>query len=207
MPFIQHSALTGAELHEPKGAAAAAVDKVYVSDGAGSGAWKTAYTMGWENFDDVGTTGTPIPLTLANTQYVLTNDAAGPVTNSTYRLPGNTSLWNAGTSRFDFTSLDVGDVIEMRVDITPTTSGANHTLDLEMNFSIGGTTPFTLTFDRGTVKTASTGRIVRYISFFIGSADIRDNPCSITLKSDSTGDSVVVEGWFATTSPVLPMYI
>lgn len=34
-----HSALTGAELHEPKGVAAAAANKVYVSDGAGSGAW------------------------------------------------------------------------------------------------------------------------------------------------------------------------
>jgi hypothetical protein len=39
MANVQHSALTGAELHEPKGAAAAATKKVYVSDGAGSGAW------------------------------------------------------------------------------------------------------------------------------------------------------------------------
>lgn len=34
-----HSDLTGANLHEPKGVATATVDKVYVSDGAGSGAW------------------------------------------------------------------------------------------------------------------------------------------------------------------------
>jgi len=33
----QHSALTGASLHEPKGVAAAAVDTVYAADGAGSG--------------------------------------------------------------------------------------------------------------------------------------------------------------------------
>jgi hypothetical protein len=35
----QHSALTGSDLHEPKGAAGASVDTVYVADGAGSGTW------------------------------------------------------------------------------------------------------------------------------------------------------------------------
>lgn len=40
MPDVQHSALTGAEQHEPKGADSASVDTVYVSDGAGSGTWR-----------------------------------------------------------------------------------------------------------------------------------------------------------------------
>lgn len=40
MAQVQHSALTGSQLHEPKGAAAASVDTVYVSDGAGSGSWR-----------------------------------------------------------------------------------------------------------------------------------------------------------------------
>lgn len=35
-----HKDLTGADLHEPKGAAAAAADNVYVATGAGSGTWK-----------------------------------------------------------------------------------------------------------------------------------------------------------------------
>lgn len=34
-----HSSLTGADLHEPKGAATAATHTVYVADGSGSGAW------------------------------------------------------------------------------------------------------------------------------------------------------------------------
>lgn len=36
---IEHSTLTGSQLHEPKGAAAASVNQVYVSDGTGSGVW------------------------------------------------------------------------------------------------------------------------------------------------------------------------
>lgn len=34
-----HSALTGSDLHEPKGVASASVGKVYVADGLGSGSW------------------------------------------------------------------------------------------------------------------------------------------------------------------------
>ena len=34
-----HASLTGAQLHEPKGVAAASASTVYVADGAGSGAW------------------------------------------------------------------------------------------------------------------------------------------------------------------------
>lgn len=36
---IAHSALTGADLHEPKGAAAASINTHYKSNGAGSGTW------------------------------------------------------------------------------------------------------------------------------------------------------------------------
>lgn len=39
MTNVQHSTLTGASLHESKGVAAASANRVYVSDGAGSGSW------------------------------------------------------------------------------------------------------------------------------------------------------------------------
>lgn len=37
---VEHAALTGASLHEPKGVAAAAANTVYVADGVGSGTWQ-----------------------------------------------------------------------------------------------------------------------------------------------------------------------
>lgn len=40
----EHSALTGASLHEPKGVASATSGQVYVADGAGSGTWATPST-------------------------------------------------------------------------------------------------------------------------------------------------------------------
>lgn len=40
----QHKDLTGADLHEPKGAATALAGSVYVANGSGSGAW--GFTQG-----------------------------------------------------------------------------------------------------------------------------------------------------------------
>ena len=39
-----HANLTGADLHEPKGAAAASVNQVYVANGSGSGTWQKIST-------------------------------------------------------------------------------------------------------------------------------------------------------------------
>lgn len=70
---IQHSALTGSDLHEPKGAAAAAVGRVYVANGAASGSWRTLPHGGFY-YDAIGTgtSYTPVaytkigPATVAN---------------------------------------------------------------------------------------------------------------------------------------------
>ena len=43
MANVAHSGLTAANLHEPKGAATATANQVYVADGAASGAWTTAH--------------------------------------------------------------------------------------------------------------------------------------------------------------------
>jgi hypothetical protein len=40
MPSVQHSAITDPNIHEPKGVAAATVNKVYVANGSGSGTWQ-----------------------------------------------------------------------------------------------------------------------------------------------------------------------
>lgn len=40
MANVEHSSITDPKIHEPKGVAASAAGKVYVADGAGSGAWE-----------------------------------------------------------------------------------------------------------------------------------------------------------------------
>ena len=38
---IQHNLITGSDLHEPNGVAAAGANQVYVANGSGSGTWST----------------------------------------------------------------------------------------------------------------------------------------------------------------------
>lgn len=46
MTTATHASMAGADLHEPKGVAAATANKVYVSDGAGSGSWLKLPALG-----------------------------------------------------------------------------------------------------------------------------------------------------------------
>lgn len=91
--MVAHSSLTGADLHEPKGADTASIDTVYVSNGAGSGAW---VKLGADNvdvgtvlnlnkdilniqIDDIGTAGSkfvPIVRALIISQIAVTVDVA-----------------------------------------------------------------------------------------------------------------------------------
>jgi len=60
MANVQHSSLTGAELHEPKGVAAASADTVYVADGGGSGNWEILNPYGGILYNDIAGSGTTI---------------------------------------------------------------------------------------------------------------------------------------------------
>lgn len=42
----EHKTITDPEIHEPKGVAAAAADRAYISDGAGSGSWQAVVLPG-----------------------------------------------------------------------------------------------------------------------------------------------------------------
>ena len=56
MANVTHSSLTGSDLHEPKGVAAASSGEVYIANGSGSGHWDyyNSYVNGYVTFDAVG---------------------------------------------------------------------------------------------------------------------------------------------------------
>jgi hypothetical protein len=57
---IQHKLITDPDIHEPKGVAASAVNKVYVADGAGSGAWQKITPKELSGISGFGTAGDTI---------------------------------------------------------------------------------------------------------------------------------------------------
>lgn len=92
-----HSALTGADLHEPKGVAAAGAGEVYLSNGAGSGSWVVPpYTVSGV-IDDVSTAATIyLPIPYAGTVTKVVTVLAGSLTTAnaivTVRNAAGTSM-------------------------------------------------------------------------------------------------------------------
>ena len=110
-----HSALTGTDLHEPKGVAAAAASKVYLSDGLGSGSWVVPpYTL-TTRLDDVSTASTvyiPIPFAGTVTKVVTvlegsltTANATVTVKNAAGASMGTLTITQSGSAAGDIDTL------------------------------------------------------------------------------------------------------
>lgn len=112
MPTILHSALTTTELHEPKGAASATANQVYVADGAGSGAWTNRQMTFSAVIADVSTAETVyIPMPYAGTVKKITTvlEGAISVANATVTAK-NSAAASMGTITVAFTGSAAGDV-------------------------------------------------------------------------------------------------
>ena len=107
MPNVEHSTLTGASLHEPKGVASAPANRVYVSNGAGSGNWAQVTnsvladsTKGFEkqffHIQDQkannthGGTFTSGAWQTRTLNTVLTNEISGSLASNQFMLPAGT---------------------------------------------------------------------------------------------------------------------
>ncbi len=126
MANVSHATLTGSDLHEPKGAASATADSVYVADGAGSGTWEkitadsidTTSILGVNQFtislfwDDMGTAGSryiPIPFACTCTQIYTCIQAAIAGANNIFTFR-NTAGSSMGTITVTQAGSAAGDV-------------------------------------------------------------------------------------------------
>ena len=196
---VQHKDIPEAQLHEAKGASTASVGQILTATGSGTATFQTPeftkMVMGWWDYNDTATATTPIALTAAGTEYQLTNNGLGSYTNTTYHLPGITHIWNTSTGYFDFTGLNVGDVVDTRIDIQITTASANNVVDVVIEAGIGGSS-YKLKVGTFYFKGAGTYQVVFPTTLYIGDSNTKNNPARILAKNDTTGSTVRVNGWF-----------
>jgi hypothetical protein len=207
-----HSALTGSELHEPKGAANADVNMAYIADGEGSGVWTTLTSLllpglpgtvsqGVYDYNDVTTTSTAIPLTAATVAYKLTNDAAGSSTNTTYALAGLANVWEGlSVNQFDWTTdtkLALGDSVDIRFDVEYTTTAVNTEVSLELHVGVGDPNAYTLQVI-GNENIVSAGTVPRIVSFglYMGDSTTLTFPTEVWARASKVGTTVKVNGWY-----------
>lgn len=161
-------------------------------------AWVNAFPLsssgfGWENYQDVTTTASPIDMTLADTWYDLTNDGEGSLTTTTFAPAGVGPLWDDVTNTLDFSTLSVGDDLRIRFDVDVVTSGANHGIDCQIVY--GPSYGYSNIFLNTTIKSAGTHKLFMEFSLAMFNVATRDNPAKLQVRSDAAGDDVVVNGW------------
>ena len=122
MANVQHSALTGSDLHEPKGVASATAGKVYISDGSGSGAWTSAGEIITGYIDDVSTIEVVhVPMPFAGTISKVITVLEGAISNDDATITvKNDSAASMGT--LTITQLDsaAGDVATLSPTVNNT---------------------------------------------------------------------------------------
>ena len=153
--------------------------------------------MGIYDYNDAGTAVTPIVMTTVDTFVNLTNDGAGPATNTTYALPDVPDLYDTTGDQFDWSDLSLGDVVDMRIDILVTVNGNNHQLELALDVGIGDAGNYQLCVHRENFKASGTYAIVKMFSVYMGDLTTLNFPSRLMIKSDTgTTNEVVVNGWF-----------
>ena len=205
--LINHVDISDPDLHESKGVASAVIGTVSVADGLGSAEHRKLVAsdiaggteQGIYDYNDLTTATTPISLVLADTQYELTNDGAGPNTNKTYALPSLPDLWNVTTDRFEFNGgakLSLGDTVDIRFDLEVTTTGANTAINLVLELGTDGT-PYEISLiPEQNFKAAGTFKLIRWMGIYMGDTNTLMNKGRVLMSSDSTGTTVKINGWY-----------
>ena len=198
MANVEHDAITDPKIHEPKGVAAAGAGEVYTADGAASGSWtaptESGTIIGFLDYNDAATASTPIVITGGAGYVYLTNDEAGPFTTKTYSPTGVTDVWDESIDKFDWGDLELGDMVDIRLDIEVTTSGANQMYDVVLEMSTDGT-PFDIPFETQLVKSAGAVNVNRYNGIYLGSTGVLNNRARFKILSDGNA-TVIVRGWY-----------
>jgi hypothetical protein len=152
-------------------------------------------SVGYFDHNDLATHTTPISFT-SGPLVKLTNDTLGAYTDLSKAPYGVTDVWDSSTNYFDFSQMDVGDTIDLRVDLDVTTTGTNKTLKMFIKFGIGTPSAFLKFIDSFEFKTSVTNEnVTANIPFYLGSEDIKNAPAELYILADTSG-SLKVNGWY-----------
>jgi hypothetical protein len=127
------------------------------------------------------------------TNTYLTNSGAGTGTVS-YNPESKAALWNSSTNKFDFTSLKIGDVVNITGKLTFDNLAAQE-VDMFISAAEGTTSAHEHQINHSYYKTAATGTGITFtIPFVITNANERDGGARFRFASVQAA-SLVVGDW------------
>jgi hypothetical protein len=151
--------------------------------------------IGFIDYNDSFTPGTPLVVTVAGSPVVLTNDGLGANTNKLFKPTGVSELWTPGTSQFDWSDLKLGDMVDIRLDIAVITASVNTEIKVDLHLGTGGsayTIPFVTEVN---FKNTGTHNLNRFNGIYMGDANTLDNGGQFKISTDKDC-TVIVNGWY-----------
>jgi hypothetical protein len=155
--------------------------------------------FGVYDYNDLATQTTPLNYTGVDPFYI-TNDGLGISTNKTYKLTGIDDVYNTTTNAFDFSGLELGDTVDIRLDLDITTNSPSQVVKVIIELGIGAS-PYQLTFspDKNYKSTGTYLNQTYFNSIYIGDSNTKDNEAKFIFESDDNA-TIVVNGWYVRTN-------
>lgn len=149
----------------------------------------TALCSGWAAYFNTDLTPISIP---AGTPTKLTLTTTAQSVDEEFLPLGTSSLWDSVNSQFDFSSLQVGDSVDIRVDGELTNTGFNESYKLNLHAALGAPSEYVLPFASGTRIFAGTAAVSRYNSLYIRQHMI-DYPSELRLVTTDASTGFLID--------------
>jgi hypothetical protein len=146
-------------------------------------------------FFDYNDGGASVNIIGGNPAVNMENDEAGAFTNKVYKPTGVTDVWNKGTNLFDWSELNLGDTVEIRLTFKLTTTSVNTEIAVDLHLGTGAgsyTVPYVIEDNH---KNTGTRTVNRFIGIYMGDLNTRDNGGVFKITADKNC-SIVIEGWY-----------
>ena len=150
--------------------------------------------IGFADYNDSATAGTPVVIPNTSTFIDLPNDELGAFTNKAYLPPGVTDVWNASTGLFDWSELSLGDMVDIRLDIVVTTASNNQQVLISLELGTGAFS-YAIPSAQLDFKSSGTDQLNRFNGIYMGDANTLNNGGKFKVASDGNA-TVVVNGWY-----------
>lgn len=152
-------------------------------------------SVGYFHHQDTLTATTPLTL-VTDVEKKITNNQLGAQTNIAQAPYGVANIFNSTTNEFDFSTLTIGDTLNIRVDLLLTTTSVNQKYSVFLRIGEGTAYEYDLLVFNGQIKAIETDyRILGEVGFSLDYSEHITAPTTLYILSDDDG-SVKVNGFY-----------
>ena len=132
------------------------------------------------------------------TDLKINNNGLGINTNKLFKLDGINDLFNTTTNNFDFSKLELGDIVSFRIDTDITTTSVNQNIEFYLKVGVGSGSEYNISLGKRYIKgiaTHSFNDIFNHI--YIGNTITKDYSTELYFTSDDNA-TVLLNGFLVT---------